>query len=91
MREPESTEYRIEWIDRETLAFRSNGLSVLVWVDFEPGFFDRGRVIHADSIGQWVDAESNVVRPVTEPERDAIISAVQLHYAQEGRPCRLEA
>ena len=75
----------------ETLAFRSNGLSVLVWVDFEPGFFDRGRVIHADSISQWVDGQSNVVRPVTGPEREAIISAVQQYYAQEGRTCRLEA
>ena len=84
-------DYRIEWIDRETLAYRSSGLTVLVWVDFESGFFSRGRVIHTDSIKRWVDSGSNEVRPVTEAERDTIISAVQLHYAQERRLCRLEA
>ena len=84
-------DYRIDWIDRETLAYRSSGLTALVWVDFEPGLISRGRVIHTDSIKRWVDSGSNEVRPVTEAERDAIISAVQLHYAQERRPCRLEA
>lgn len=84
-------EYRIEWIDRETVACRSNGQVVLVWVDFEPEFLARGRVIHTDSISHWLDAESSVVRPVTETERGVIISAIQHHHAQEGRPCRLEA
>ena len=91
MKDSGSTNYRIDWIDRETLAFRSSGLTVLVWVDFEPGLFSRGRVIHTDSIRQWVDSESNEVRTVTEIERDAIISAVQLHYANERQSCRLEA
>ena len=84
-------DYQIDWIDRETLAFRSNGLAVLVWVDFEAGFFARGRIVHTDSIKQWVDADSSAVRSVTAMERDSIISAIQRHYAQEGRPCRLEA
>ena len=84
-------DYRIDSIDRETVAYRSGGLTVLIWVDFEPGFFSRGRVIHTDSIERWLDSGSNEVRPVTEAERDTIISAVQLHYAQERRPCRLEA
>ena len=91
MRDSGSMDYRIDWIDRETLAYRSSGLTVLVWVDFESGVFSRGRVIHTDSIQRWVDSGSNEVRPVTAAERDTIISAVQLHYAQERRPCRLEA
>ena len=86
-----SQDYRIDLIDRETLAYRSIGYSVLVWVDFEEGFFSRGRVVHTDSIQWWVDSGLNNVRPVTEVERDAIISAVQLHYSQERRPCRLES
>ena len=82
--------HQIDWVDRETLAYRSNDLSVLVWVDFTAGLFSRGRVIHTDSISHWVDAESNVVRAVTGPEREEIIGAIQQHYQQENHPYTLE-
>lgn len=78
---------RIDWIDRETLAYRSDGLSVLVWVDFEAGFFSRGRVVHEDSIKDWLDEIGSVVRPVAPEERNLIIAAVMSHYAKEGRAC----
>ena len=77
----------IDWVDRETLAYRSDGLSVLVWVDFEAGFFSRGRVVHKDSIKDWLDKGGSVVRPVSPEERDVIIAAVMAHYANEGREC----
>lgn len=81
-------QYRIDWVDRETLAYRAEGLSVLVWVDYEEGLLSRGRVIHTDSIQHWLDADSKVVRAVTEDERGSIIAAIQKHYAEEGRPSR---
>jgi hypothetical protein len=90
MKDAGSMDYRIDWIDRDTIAYRSRGLTVFVWVDFERGLFSRGRVLHTDSIKWWVDSESNDVRAVTEIERDAILSAIQLHYARERRSCRLE-
>jgi hypothetical protein len=82
--------YRIDWIDRETLAYRAGELSVFVWVDFEPSIFSRGRVLHTDSINQWIDAEFNGVRTVTQQERDEIIGAIRQYYQLEGRPCTLE-
>jgi hypothetical protein len=82
--------HRVDWVDRETLAYRAENLSVLVWVDFAPGFFSRGRVIHTNSINQWVDAESKAVRTVTQQERNEIIVAIQQHYQLENRPCTLE-
>ncbi|MFN3986275.1 MAG: hypothetical protein ACK4KV_12325 [Rhodocyclaceae bacterium] len=77
----------IDWVDRETLAYRSDGLSVLVWVDFEAGFFSRGRVVHKESIKDWLDEIRSVVRPVSPEERDVILTAVIAHYANEGRAC----
>ncbi|MGN6224306.1 hypothetical protein [Pseudoxanthomonas sp.] len=82
-------QYRIDWVDRETLVYRTSALSVLVRVDYEESLFLGGRVIHADSIQQWQDAGSNEVRAVTEDEREAIIVAIQKHYAGEQRPCRV--
>ena len=90
MSNPEDAGYRIDWVDRETLAFRSGRLTALIWVDFEPRFFSRGRILHTDSITQWVDSKSQYIREVTQAERDFIISAVQSHYARERRSCRLE-
>ena len=82
--------HRVDWVDRETLAYRAGNLSVRVWVDFAPGFFSRGRVIHTNSINQWVDAEANAVRTVTKQERNEIIGAIQQHYQLQNRPCTLE-
>ncbi len=77
----------IDWVDRETLAYRSDRLTVLVWVDFEAGFFSRGRVVHTDSIKEWVDDSNSVVRPVSAEERNAITAAIKSHYAYEGLAC----
>lgn len=82
-------QHRIDWVDRETLAYRSEELSVLVWGDFEEGILARGRVIHADSIQHWLDADGTSVRAVSDDERESIIEAIQKHYAEERRPCRL--
>jgi hypothetical protein len=83
-------QHQIEWVDRETVAYRSGGLSVLIWVDYEAGLLSRGRVIHSESIDQWVDTASVPVRPVSPSERESIIAAVQQYYAQDNRPCRVE-
>ena len=58
-------------------------------VDYEEGFFSRGRVIHTESIQRWVDADSRIVRNVTEDEREFIAAAIHKHYSEEARPCRV--
>jgi hypothetical protein len=87
---PGPSEYEIDWVDRETLAYRSAGLTVLVWVDLEVDLISRGRIFHTGSICEWLGSDSRPVRPVTSSEKREIISAIQSHYAKERRPCRLE-
>ena len=43
----------IEWVDKETLKYSEGEFSVLIWVDFEPGFFSGGRIIKSSSILTW--------------------------------------
>ena len=90
MEELSNVPYRLDWIDRETLAYRSAGLTALVWVDFEPGLLSKGRVIHEESVRDWLGPDWQPVRPVTSVERHAIVAAVEQHYEQEGRPCTVQ-
>ena len=90
MEEPSNVSYQIDWIDRETLAYRAEGLTALVWVDFESGLLSKGRVIHEDSVRDWLGPDSQPVRPVSSAERSAIIAAVEQHYGKEGRPCTVQ-
>ena len=90
MEEPSKVSYRIDWVDRETLACQVGSLTVLVWVDFEPGLLSKGRVIHQDSVRDWLDSDSQPMRPVTSAERHAIVAAVQQHYEKEGRRCTVQ-
>ena len=90
MEDLSNSSYRIDWIDRETLAYRAGGLTALVWVDFETGLLSTGRVIHEDSVRDWLGQDLQPVRPVTSAERIAIMAAVQQHYSKEGRPCTVQ-
>ena len=76
---------KIIWLDRESVAFVRDGRRVIVWVDFAPGFFSRGREIHVDSIKEWAATESTAAVPVTSGERDEIISAVKSYYGSWWR------
>lgn len=80
----------IEWVDRETFAYIAGNEKVLVWVDYEPGFFSRGRIIHKDSIKSWVSGGGTELRPVSEPEKALVISAIIESLRLKKRPCRVE-
>jgi hypothetical protein len=69
----------VVWIDRETYAYVVGGEKVLVWVDYEPGLFSRGRVIHSESIDSWVSSNGDAVRLVSEQERATIVEAISAH------------
>jgi hypothetical protein len=42
----------IEWEDKETLKYIEGDLTVFIWVDYEPGFFSRGRIIKSFSMSR---------------------------------------
>ena len=76
---------QIVWLDRESVAYVRDGRSVAVWVDFAPGFFSRGREIHADSIKEWAATESMPATPVSANERREIIAALTSYYRRQWR------
>ena len=75
----------IVWLDKESVAFVRDGRTVTVWVDFAPGFFSRGREIHADSIKEWAATESVPASPVTDDERRKVIAALTSYYRRRWR------
>lgn len=71
---------QVIWLDKESAAFVRNGRRVTVRVDFAPGFFSRGRIIHAASIAEWEATATSPARAVTDQERGEIISALAKFY-----------
>lgn len=43
----------IAWKDKETLLYEELGYAVLLWIDYEPGFLKRGRIIRSESLERW--------------------------------------
>ena len=81
---------KVRWVDQQTLAYSRGNEEALVWVDFEPGFFARGRVIYPSSINWWVSKLDASKRSVSEAERGEIVAAVIDYYRQHRRPCRVQ-
>lgn len=80
----------IEWVDKETLRYSRNGFSVLVWIDFEPGIFSRGRIIKASSIVKWDARPDNSSDVIDTRERRGIIDEIQKYYNSQNEKCRVE-
>jgi hypothetical protein len=78
----------VAWVDRETLKYSDGSHSVLVWVDFEPGFFSKGRIIKASSIQEWESAGDGV--KITEDKKTEIINKVTKYYEQNKIQYRIE-
>ena len=76
---------QIVWLDRDSVAFVRDGRTVTVWVDFSPGFFSRGREIHADSIKEWAATDSISASPVSAEERREVIAALTSYYRRQWR------
>lgn len=80
----------IEWVDKETLRYIENGFSVLVWVDYEPGFFARGRIVRVSSIKKWEAKPENCSDLIEPWQRQKITSEIQNYYHSKKVKCRVE-
>jgi hypothetical protein len=79
----------VEWVDRETVAYVRGNERALAWVDFQKGLFSRGRVLKKSSIESWQDHSGQIIREVTDPERELIVEAIVDYYRQHRRPCEV--
>ncbi len=80
----------LKWEDRETLRYIEGESSALIWVDFEPGFFSRGRILRSSSIDKWEEDSKGVVTAISEAKKADIINKVKLYYEQNKRKCIVE-
>lgn len=80
----------VEWVDKETLRYTNGSFSVLVWVDFEPGFFSTGRIIKASSIKKWDTFPNGDIETVNDMQKRDIIERIQKYYESRNRRSRVE-
>jgi hypothetical protein len=80
----------VEWIDRETLKYSKESFSVLVWVDFEPGFFSGGRIIRTSSIKEWDTKPEGTTGLIHKVTKQNIINRIQEYYKSINKRCRVE-
>ncbi len=80
----------VEWIDRETLRYRRNGFSALIWVDFEPGFFTNGRIIRSSSLKNWETVPPGRSIEISAEERQEIIDKIKLYFQSFHKKFRVE-
>lgn len=78
----------ITWIDRETVKYEIGDRHVLVWVDYEGGFFSRGRVVRRQSLARWSDAGGSSDQEISLLDQEAIIAKVQAYFS--GTKVRVE-
>ena len=76
----------IVWEDRESVRYIEDDMEALVWVDYESGFFSRGRIIRSSSIGKWEKHPANIPSDIDEGKKDEIISKLMRCY----KKCRVE-
>ena len=77
----------IEWVNRESLRYIEPGYVALLWVDYEPGFFNRGRVLMMESLRRWHEAPANDAFEISSAKREEIVEKVRKYYG--SRPLRL--
>ena len=80
----------IEWVDKETLRYTESGSSVLIWVDFEDGFFSSGSIIKSSSIVRWDRRPEGCPDAIGMDKRKEILAKVQQYYQSQNRKCRIE-
>lgn len=80
----------IEWVDRETLKYSEGSRSVLIWVDFEPGVFSRGRIIKTSSITSWSDKTNDDNESIDDDKKQDILNKVKDYYEEQKIKYRIE-
>jgi hypothetical protein len=71
----------IAWVDRETLRYEAADRHVLVWVEYETGFFKRGRVIRGESLRLWSDSSGRQGPEISPSDRIDIVTKVQSYFS----------
>ena len=79
----------VEWIDKETIKYTEGDYSLLIWVDFEPGFFSYGRTIKSASIETWDTKPRGESKLIDENKKQDIIDKIQRYYKSFGKRCRI--
>jgi hypothetical protein len=80
----------ITWVDRETLRYSMPGYKALVWVDYEAGFFNSGRIVKSSSIVNWDVKPDNVDELINEDQKQEIIYEIQKYYRDQNKSCQVE-
>lgn len=80
----------VEWVDKETLKYTEGAYSVLVWVDFEPGFFSNCRIIKSSSISTWKTKPDDSSEEIDGDKRQEIINKIKKYYTSFKKKCRVE-
>ena len=80
----------IDWVDKETLRYSENGYSVSIWVDFEEGFFNSGRIIKSSSISRWNSYPEGHSEAIDANKKQEIIMKVQQYYHSKNRKSRVD-
>jgi hypothetical protein len=80
----------LEWVDKETLRYTESSFSVLIWVDFEAGFFNGGRVIKLSSLATWNSRPEGSSSTIEPNKKQEIITKVQQYFRSQNREWRVE-
>lgn len=80
----------LEWVDKETLRYTESGFSALIWVDFEPGFFNGGRVAKSSSLTSWESRPEGSSSTIEANKKQEILTKVQQYYRSQNKECRVE-
>ena len=70
----------VEWKNRESLKYIERGYVALVWVDYEPGFFNNGRILKMSSLRRWYEAPPGSSLEISKDKKKEIISKIQDYY-----------
>lgn len=73
---------RITWKDRETLLYEEPGYAALLWVDYEPGFFSRGRILRAESLDRWHVCPKGSGECISPEKKAQITKRVQQYFGK---------
>lgn len=79
----------VEWVDKETVRYSEGEFSVLIWVDFEPGFWSSGRVIRSSSIKNWSATPTGCSATIDAEKKREIIDKIQRYYGSLKKKCRV--
>jgi hypothetical protein len=80
----------LTWVDRETVRYTEGEFSALVWVDYEPGFFARGRIIRTSSLATWETTPANAQREISPEQKQRIGADIQEYFRSQRRTCRTD-